>query len=117
MDRLYAGESIGHVILVTGFLGGGAAWLAGRAVAATWRPPWQVAIAILLIAAATRFIHFALFHGDLLSATSSIADACIFLIVGLLAWRATRAAQMVRQYPWLYCRAGPLNWRKLELEK
>jgi hypothetical protein len=117
LDRLYAGETIGHIILVTGLLGGGAAWLTGRAIAATWRPPWQVAIAVLLIAAAARFIHFALFHGNLLSATSYAADACIFLVLGLLAWRATRTAQMVRQYPWLYCRTSPLSWRKLELEK
>jgi len=37
-------------------------------------------------------------------------------IVGLLAWRATRASQMVRQYPWLYTRAGPLQWRKVGRE-
>jgi hypothetical protein len=113
LDRLYAGETIGHVILVTGILGGGAAWLSGRAIAATWRSPGQVVAAMLLIAAAARFIHFALFHGNLLSLTSYAADACIFLIVGLLAWRATRTAQMVRQYPWLYARSGLLNWRRI----
>jgi hypothetical protein len=117
LDRLYAGETIGHIVLVTGLLGGSAAWLSGRAIAATWRPPWQVAIAMLLVAAAARFIHFALFQGNLLSVTSYAADACIFLMLGLLAWRSTRAAQVVRQYPWLYARTGPLSWRKLEHEK
>ncbi|MGD0025938.1 MAG: DUF6867 family protein [Xanthobacteraceae bacterium] len=116
LDSLYAGETIGAVVLVSGFLGSGAAWLAGRAIAATWRPPWHVAIAVLLIAAAARFIHFALFDGDLLSLASYACDACIFLVVGLLAWRATRTTQMVRQYPWLYARTGPLSWRKIGQE-
>ena len=115
-DSLYAGETIGHVILVTGFLGGGAAWLSGRATAATWRPPWHVAVTALLLGTAARFIHYALFQGNLLSVTSYACDVCVFLIVGLIAWRLTRAAQMVRQYPWLYARAGWLGWREIGQE-
>jgi hypothetical protein len=115
VDGLYAGETIGAVLLVT-VLFGTAAWLAGRAIAATWRPPGAVVVAALLIAAAARFIHFALFHGALLSLTSYASDACILLIAGLIAWRATRTRQMVRQYPWLYARSGPLTWRKIGQE-
>jgi hypothetical protein len=113
VDPLYAGEGIGHVILVTGFLGGGAAWLAGRAIALTWQPPWHAALAMAGIAAAARFIHFALFQGNLLSLTSYLCDAGLLVIVGLLAWRVTRAGQMVRQYPWLYARSGLLSWCKI----
>ncbi len=116
MAGLYANESIAAVILVTGLLGGGAAWLSGRAIAAGWRPQWQVVIVALLLGAAARFFHFALFHGELLSAASYGCDTLIFLIVGLLAWQATRATQMVRQYPWLYARAGPLGWREIGQE-
>ena len=116
MGRLYAGESIAHVVLVTAILGGGAAWLSGRAIASAWRPPWRVAIAALLLGAAARFIHYALFQGDLLSLASSGSDTVIFLAVGLIGWRITRAGQMVRQYPWLYTRAGPLGWRKIGQE-
>ena len=116
MASLYAGESVTHIILVTGILGGGAAWLSGRAVAGAWQPQWQVAVPALLIGGAARFIHFALFEGTLLSAPSFCCDVLIFIIVGLLAWRATRAAQMVRQYPWLYVRAGPLGWREIGQE-
>jgi hypothetical protein len=116
MDSLYAGESIAHIILVTGILGSGAAWLSGRAMAGDWRPQWQVAIAAVLIGAAARFISFALFEGELLAAPSFFCDTLIFLIVGLVGWRATRAAQMVRQYPWLYARAGPLGWREIGQE-
>ncbi len=116
MDRLYAGESITAVILVTGVLGGGAAWLSGRAIADAWRPQRQVVVVALLLGDAARFFHFALFHGELLSAASYGCDALIFLIVGFVAWRATRAHQMVRQYPWLYARNGPLGWREIRQE-
>ena len=115
-DPLYAGESIGYVVLVTGFLGGGAAWLAGRAIAASWQPPWHAVLAMLGIAAAARFIHFALFQGNLTSLTSYASDAGVLVFIGLLAWQATRTAQMVRQYPWLYVRSSALSWRKIERE-
>ncbi len=117
MERLYAGESLIDVILVTAALGGGAAWLSGRAIARAWHPAWQVVFAALLLGAAARFIHYALFQGELLSAPSYGCDSLIFLVVALIAWRATRASQMVRQYPWLYARAGPLRWRKIGQEK
>ena len=41
---LYEEDSLGVFLLVTVVLGGGAAALAGRAVALTWRPWWQVVI-------------------------------------------------------------------------
>jgi len=115
-DSLYAGENTGAVLLVTGALGGGAAWLAGRAIALSWRSSLHVVLAMILLAAAARFIHFALFGGNLLSLSSYGCDFAIFLVVGLIAWRATRAAQMVRQYPWLYARTGPLTWREIAQE-
>jgi ethanolamine utilization protein EutP (predicted NTPase) len=33
------------------------------------------------------------------------------LCVGCLAWRITRATQMVTQYNWLYERTSPVTWR------
>ena len=117
MDGLYTGESITAVIVVTGLLGAGAAWLSGRAVARIWHPAWQVVVVALLLGAAARFLHFALFGGKLGSLPSFCLDALIFVVVGLTSWRMTRAAQMVRQYPWLYARSGPLNWREIGQEK
>jgi hypothetical protein len=116
MEPLYPGESILAVVLLTVVIGGGAAALSGRAIARAWRPPWQVAVAALLLGAAARFFHFALFNGELLSAPSYCCDALIFIIAGMLAWRVTRANQMVQQYPWLYARSGPLGWREIGQE-
>jgi hypothetical protein len=116
MDRLYAGETIVDIVFMTGIIGGGAAWLSGRAIAASWRGQSRVVLTALLLAAAARFFHFALFQGQLLSATSFACDALIFIVVGLLAWRTTRASLMVRQYPWLYARTGLLTWREIGQE-
>lgn len=113
MGELYANESTLNVVLVTILIGGGAAWLAGRAIAATWRPIWHTIGAMILVGAAVRFVHFALFQAELLSLASYAADTVFLLIVGCLAWRVTRAGQMVTQYPWLYSRTGPLTWRRL----
>ena len=38
---LYEGDRLASFLLVTVLLGGGAAWLAGRAIAQTWRPWWS----------------------------------------------------------------------------
>ncbi len=45
-----------------------------------------------------------------------IAILAILLAVTATAFRVTQTRQMVRQYPWLYTRAGPLNWRKVGRE-
>jgi hypothetical protein len=111
MNGLYESESLFQVLLVTGAIGGGAAWLTGRAIARTWRPYWHLVAYTLLLGCAVRFVHFALFEGMLLSPASYGADTIYLLIVSVLAWRFTRAAQMATQYYWLYERTGPLTWR------
>jgi hypothetical protein len=112
MDSIYADESLLQIALVTGALGGGAAFLAGRAIAQTWRPFWHVLIYMALLGAATRFVHFALFDGTLLSPASYMADTLFLVLIATLAWRMTRAGQMATQYYWLYERTGPLSWRE-----
>lgn len=111
MMDLYEGESLAQILVITGIIGGGAAWLAGRAIALTWRPFWHAIGYMLLLGLAVRFAHFALGSGTLVSLPSYLADTLYLCAVGGLGWRATRARQMVSQYPWLYERAGPLNWR------
>jgi hypothetical protein len=108
----YEDESLGIFVLVTVVLGGGAAVLAGRAIAGTWRPWWQVVVYMLILGAAVRFIHFALFGGTLLSPHYYAVDTAMCLAAGLLGFRAARVTQMVRQYCWINVAGGPLRWRR-----
>ena len=112
MDTLYAEESWLQILLVTGVLGGGAAFMAGRAIASTWRPFWHAMVYMAMLGAAVRFVHFALFEGTLLSPASYACDTLYLIVVGATAWRMTRAAQMATQYYWLYERTSPLTWRR-----
>jgi NO-binding membrane sensor protein with MHYT domain len=109
---LYEEDYIGLFVLVTVIMGGGAAWLAARAIASTWRPWWHVAFYMLILGLAVRFIHFALFEGTLLSPQFYAVDAVVCLIFGFLGYRATRAAQMTTQYGWINERGGFLRWAR-----
>ncbi len=112
MGGLYEGQSVLNVLFVTGVLGGGAAWLAGRAIAQTWRPFWHLALYMVMLGGAVRFVHFALFEGTLLSWASYALDTLWLTVAATLAWRMTRAGQMATQYYWLFERTGPLSWRE-----
>jgi hypothetical protein len=107
--------SLGDFLLVTVFLGGGAAWLTGRAVAITWRSLWKLLLYVALLTCAVRFIHFALFGGTLLSPYFFLVDFVILLALANLGYRLTRTIQMVSQYSWLFERASPLSWRRREV--
>jgi len=111
-EFLYEEGSFGVFVLVTVTLGGGAAALAGRAIAATWRPWAQVVAYSLILAAVVRFLHFALFDGTLMSAHYYLVDSAVCMAFGLIGFRAARAAQMVAQYRWLYLPDGTLRWRR-----
>lgn len=108
---LYEEDSLSVFILVSLIMGGGAAYLSGRAIAGTWRPLWQVSIYMLVLGVAVRFMHFALFEGTLLSPHYYLVDTAVCLIFGWLGYRTTRARQMATQYSWLYDRSGWLEWR------
>jgi hypothetical protein len=101
MDLLYEEDSVGVFLLVSVLLGGGAAWLAGRAIAQTWRPWWSVIPYMLILGLAVRFFHFALFDGTLLSPYYYAIDTAIALVFAGLGFRFTRATQMRRQYGFL----------------
>jgi hypothetical protein len=87
-------------LLVTVVLGGGAAWLAGRAMAQTWRPWWQGMLYMFILGGAVRFIHYALFDGTL-SPSGYALDTAVALGLAAAGFRATRAQQMARQYGFL----------------
>ncbi len=99
-------------LLITVFLGGGAAYLTGRAVANTWRPLIQAVLYMVPLTFAVRFIHFAMFEGTLSSIQFAAIDFTILLVLSLLGFRIARASQMAGQYHWLYLRGGPLAWRR-----
>jgi hypothetical protein len=109
---LYEEDSLGVFLLVTVVLGGGAAILAGRAVALTWRPWWQLFVYMLMLGAAVRFIHFALFDGTLLSIHYYAVDSVVCLAFGFAGFQAARASRMVGQYPWINEADGLLRWRR-----
>lgn len=112
--------SVVDFLLVTVFLGGGAAWLTGRATARTWTSWWQLLIYVVLLTGAVRFIHFSLFHGKFFLPTSDLAEAltmaavdfAILTVAAALGRQTTRARQMSTQYHFLYDRSGPLRWRE-----
>ena len=105
-------RSLGVFLLVTVAMGGGAAWLAGRAIAATWRPWWHLLVYMLLLTMAVRFIHFALFDSTFLSLHYYLVDYAVCVGLALLGFRLMRVRQMVTRYKWLNERAGLLRWRR-----
>jgi uncharacterized protein DUF6867 len=108
----YEEGSSGTFLLCTLILGGGAAWLSGRAIALTWRPAWQVFVYSLILGCAVRFIHFSLFGGTLLSAHYYLIDTLVCMAFGFLGFRAARVSQMVTHYRWINQPDGPLRWRR-----
>ena len=99
---------IGMTIVLFGFVG----VMTGNALARTWRPTWQAFVYALPLAAADRFLIFALFEGQLLTLTGYIIDFAFISLTTFASLMVTRAHLMVRQYPWLYERAGLVGWRQ-----
>jgi hypothetical protein len=112
MGLLYEEHSILPFLIITVILGGGAAWMAGRAVASKWRPAWRAALWMVLLGFAVRFIHFALGEGTLLSAHYLVVDTLVLILFALVSHRRSRTKQMARQYPWLFEATGPFSWRR-----
>jgi hypothetical protein len=104
-------ESWPVFIGITVLFMGGCAFMAGQALASTWRPLWQVFPYALGLGLADRFLGFALFGGRLLSLPGYVTDAAVLVAITLAAYRLTQARRMACQYPWLYERAGLFGWR------
>ena len=105
------GTSIPVFIGVTLCLIGFAAFMTGQALAATWKPVWQVVLYSFLLGFADRFLTWALFQGELLSLSGYLIDTAAIVIIALTAYRLTLARRMTVQYPWLYERTGIFSWR------
>jgi hypothetical protein len=95
----------------TVIMGGGAAFLAGRALALGWKSLGLLVFYMALFTVGLRFLDYALFESNLFSLTHFISHGLIVVALAILGYRLTRVTQMVTQYPWLYERVGPLAWR------
>jgi hypothetical protein len=102
---------ISDFIIVTLVLGCSAAMMTGRATAIGWDPAWRAVVWMIPLAAAVRFIHFALFHGTLLSPHFYLVDFIILSGAALLGHRLTRVRQMTRRYAWAVEPEGSFSWR------
>lgn len=97
---------------LTVVLVGGAAILAGRAIAGSWKPAWQVVLAAFGLSLADRFLTFALFDGELLNLHGFVVHFVVILVMGLIAWQIARTGKMVRQYPWRYERVSLFSYKE-----
>ena len=94
---------------LTFVIGGATALAAGRAVAKTWRPIAQVFVYAAILAAAIRFLHYALFDGYFFLSRDNPIDGLwrwaltyvILAAIGAVGYKLRRAAQMSSQYSWL----------------
>jgi hypothetical protein len=102
-EWLYDAGPDGHwyFLLVTVIMGGLAAYATGSAIAATWRPRWQLVVYGVLIAVAVRFIHFALFEEPFLAPRSFLVDLVVLNAAAVIGFALTRRRQMLEQYDWL----------------
>ena len=111
-DHFVGGEPLFTFLLITLAMGGLASYQAGKAIAQTWRPFWQVPGYMLVLAAAVRFCHFALFAERLASAGAYLLEFAVALLAAMFGYRLVRARQITTQYGWLYQRRSPLFWRR-----
>ena len=111
--------SLADFLLVTVALGGGSAWMTGRATALTWSPWWRLVLYVALLTVAVRFIHFSLFEGSFFlpperfgtALTHAAIDAVVLFVAAALGRQTTRSRQMARQYRFLRESAGPAGGR------
>jgi cell division protein FtsW (lipid II flippase) len=91
-------------------LGALAAVATGRSFARAWSPQGLIFPAIILLAAAVQFLHYALFQEDLLSLHYYFVTLVILLAAAFFGYQSTRAKQMSTQYSWAFQKVG-ISWR------
>jgi hypothetical protein len=97
-------------LLLTLVLGGAAAIASGRALAKTWSPAALIVPSMIVLAAAVRFLHFALYEEELFSIQYYLVSLVIVLAAAFAGYRSMRARQMATQYSWAFQKSG-LSWR------
>jgi hypothetical protein len=96
------------VLTGLGFL---ASLATGRSFATSWSPLWLIIPAMLALAAAVHFLHYALFQEDLTSVYYFLVTFLVLLFGAALGYRSKRADQMGTQYRWLFHAEG-MFWRE-----
>lgn len=86
-----ANEPLLDALFVTLLLAGGCAFMAGRAIARTWRDRYIVVVYMIPLAVAARFIHFALYQGRLIAPLAFAIDFAVLVLIALLSWQRARA--------------------------
>lgn len=120
---MFVEKSYVAFLIVTVLLGGGAAFMAGRALARAWKPLLRLMAYMLLLGAAVRFLHWGLFidathvswramQGTLISPHYYAVDTLFLIAAATLGYRLERTRQMTTQYSWIYERTGPFSWKK-----
>ncbi|KNY16935.1 membrane protein [Shinella sp. SUS2] len=88
-------------LFITVIMGGWTAWRTGKSVVENWQNYAMLVIYVLLLAAAIRFVHHALFHGSMLTFQYYVVDTVVLLLFALLRNRYCRTRQMTNKYYWL----------------
>jgi hypothetical protein len=119
------------LVVLTIIMFGGGGFMMGQALADTWRPWWQIIPYGALLALGNNFLGFALFQGaffvdSLFSKNAKplsealleyLFDLVVIVAFAALAYRLTQARKIPAQYPWLYERTGPFQWREKNTTK
>lgn len=100
MGVLYDNSLIAFLV-VTILLGGGGGFMTGRALARGWKPYPLLVFYCLLLSLVARFLHFALYEGQLLSLYYLVINFIIITAIAFIGFRMQRSKQMATQYRWL----------------
>jgi hypothetical protein len=103
-SALFDGRDLLVFLGLSVILGGAASFATGRALARRWRPLAQAPAYALLIAAAARFLHYALFGEPLLSPERFGLDFAAAMGFMLAGYKLTRRRQMRDQYGAIFAR-------------
>lgn len=87
-------------VALTVVIGGAAAFMTGRALAASWRAPGSVVLAAVPLAGAARFLHATLAE-EPTDAVKALLTFALMIAFAWLGYALRRRAQMARRYPWL----------------
>ena len=85
-----------------------------RRLAGNWKPAWHVVAACFGLTVADRFLIYALFEGNLLSAWGFLLHFAVLLALGLASWQIARVSKLVGQYPWRYQRTSPFAYAEMK---